>query len=74
MIVALGLACALGVSGILEGFLTPSPLPGAVKVIFGATVWLAFLGYIVVFGRRAQELGHSADLDERLGEAAIPMA
>jgi uncharacterized membrane protein SpoIIM required for sporulation len=72
--VALGLACVLGVSGLLEGFLTPSPLPGPVKVILGAMVWLAFLGYIVVFGRRAADLGHVADLDESLGEATVPMA
>jgi uncharacterized membrane protein SpoIIM required for sporulation len=73
MLVALGLACVLLVSGILEGFVTPAPLPAVVRIGIGATAWIAFFVYIVVLGRRAQAAGQSADLDESLGEAAVPM-
>ena len=52
MPVALGLACVLAVSGLLEAFVTPSPLPTAARVGTGLVVWLAFLGYVVVCGRR----------------------
>jgi uncharacterized membrane protein SpoIIM required for sporulation len=74
MLVALGLAGVLAVSGLLEGFLTPSGLPTALRVGFGALVWLAFLGYIGVLGRRAAEAGADADLDPTLREAAVPRA
>jgi uncharacterized membrane protein SpoIIM required for sporulation len=72
MVVALGLVCVLLVSGLLEGFVTPAPLPAVVRIGIGATVWIAFFAYVVLLGRRAQADGHRADLDERLGEASIP--
>jgi uncharacterized membrane protein SpoIIM required for sporulation len=72
MVVALGLVCVLLVSGVLEGFVTPAPLPAVVRIGIGATVWIAFFAYVVLLGRRAQAGGHQADLDERLGEASVP--
>lgn len=53
MLVALGLVGVLAVSGLLEAFVTPSGLPTALRVGIGVVVWLAFLAYVVVFGRRA---------------------
>jgi uncharacterized membrane protein SpoIIM required for sporulation len=74
MVVALGLAAVLLVSGILEGFVTPAPLPAVVRVGFGASVWIAFFVYVIVLGRRAQAAGERVDIDEKLGEAPLPMA
>ena len=74
MLVALGLVVVLLVSGVLEGFLTPSALPMLVKDVIGALVWLAFLGYVVILGRAAHLEGVSTDLPEELTEAPVPAA
>jgi uncharacterized membrane protein SpoIIM required for sporulation len=70
--VAIGLVAVLLVSGILEGFLTPAPLPPPVKLAVGAFVWLAFLGYVVGFGGRAARAGETADVDELDRESFAP--
>jgi uncharacterized membrane protein SpoIIM required for sporulation len=54
MIVAVGLVFILLVSGILEAYVTPSPLPAALRVGIGAVLWLLFLGYALIWGRTAQ--------------------
>ena len=66
-VVALGLAAVLLVSGVIEAFVTPSGLPTAARIGIGALAELAFLGYIVVFGRRGVRAGSTADvaLEER---------
>lgn len=50
---AIGLVVVLAVSGLLEAFVTPAPLPIAVRIAVGASVWMAFLVYIAVLGRSA---------------------
>jgi uncharacterized membrane protein SpoIIM required for sporulation len=72
MVVALGLVVVLAVSGLLEGFVTPAPLPTGLRVGIGVLCWLGFFAYVLYFGRLAAEDGHRADLDESLGEAAVP--
>jgi uncharacterized membrane protein SpoIIM required for sporulation len=72
MLVALGLVLVLAVSGVIEAFVTPAPLPTAVRIAIGATVWAAFLGYVFVFGARAERAAASADLDPDLAEAVLP--
>ena len=71
MLVALGLACVLLVSGLIEGFVTPAPLPNPVKVVFGATVWLAFFAYVFVLGRQAYRRGATGDIDSRYLEDRV---
>jgi uncharacterized membrane protein SpoIIM required for sporulation len=51
--IAVGLACALAVAGLLESFVTPSSLPPLVRVGIGAVVWLLFLVYALGRGRAA---------------------
>ncbi|MFN8077208.1 MAG: stage II sporulation protein M [Kineosporiaceae bacterium] len=60
--VALGLVGVLFVSGIVEAFVTPSPLPTWARIGIGALVWLAFLGYVTVLGRRAVRAGETGDV------------
>jgi uncharacterized membrane protein SpoIIM required for sporulation len=74
MLVALGLVVVLAVSGVVEAFVTPSPLPTPVRIAIGVTVWLAFLAYVVVLGGRADREGRSADLPEDLSAPAAPTA
>lgn len=61
-IVAIGLAMSLFVSGVIEGFVTPSHLPVWLKITIGALALAAFLGYILVVGGRAVRAGETGDL------------
>ena len=64
----------LCVSGVLEGFVTPSPLPTAARVGIGIVVWCAFLGYIGVYGRRAVQAGELGDVELHLRTQLAPTA
>jgi uncharacterized membrane protein SpoIIM required for sporulation len=60
----LGTALAFVVAGLIEGFVTPSPLPTAVRVGLGVAVELLFLTWVIGRGRIAADLGftgHPAD-------------
>jgi uncharacterized membrane protein SpoIIM required for sporulation len=62
--VALGLIVVLLVSGAIEAFVTPSPLPTWARIMIGVAAEAAFLGYVIVFGRRAAAAGLTADIAE----------
>jgi uncharacterized membrane protein SpoIIM required for sporulation len=51
--VALGLVVVLFVSGLVEGFVTPSSLPVWAKITIGAAVLAAYWTYVLVWGMRA---------------------
>ena len=70
--IALGLAVWLLISGLVEGFVTPSTLPAWARVSIGAIVWLAFLAYVFVLGRRAVAAGLTGDVADEELEAAVP--
>ncbi|WP_406037689.1 stage II sporulation protein M [Micromonospora sp. NBC_00898] len=53
IVVAVGLVGLFAVSALLEAFVTPAPVPVAVRVAIGAAVWLAFLSYALLLGRYA---------------------
>ena len=61
---------ALGLSGLIEGFVTAQPWPWPVKIGIGAVALALFLAYMLVVGRRAQRLGETGDLTEY--EAGTP--
>lgn len=66
--VALGLVLVLALSGLVEGFVTPSLLPAGVKIAIGALVLAGFWAYTLVLGGRAARDGESGLLDEdRMG-------
>jgi hypothetical protein len=52
------------VAGTIEGFVTGSALPTAVRVGLGVTVEVVFLTYAVVLGRRAHRLGLTGVIGE----------
>ncbi len=62
--VAVGLVAVLLVSGLIEALVTPAPLPTAVRVGIGVLAEVAFLGYVVYFGRRAVKAGESGDIED----------
>jgi uncharacterized membrane protein SpoIIM required for sporulation len=72
VLVALGLVLVLGVSGILEAFITPSGLPTVLRVGIGVLAWLGFLGYVQVLGARAARAGETGDVEAHLRDADVP--
>ena len=72
--VVLGLVVVLAVSGVLEAFITPSPLPTWARVGIGALVEAAFLAYVFTLGRRAVGAGETGDLDADLVGDSLPVA
>jgi uncharacterized membrane protein SpoIIM required for sporulation len=60
--VAIGLAGALALSGLVEGFVTGSSLPWWLKIVIGALALAAFWTYTIVLGRRAVRDGETGDL------------
>ncbi|APA94743.1 hypothetical protein NS506_00664 [Nocardia seriolae] len=66
-VVALGLVGVLLVSGFLEGFVTPSGLPTALRVGIGALAELGFLTYVFTRGRIAVREQEAAVRGEEMG-------
>lgn len=62
--VALGLVFVLAVSGLIEAFVTPSPLPTWARIGIGAVAEAAFLLYVLVLGHRAVAAGQTGDIAE----------
>lgn len=65
-VIALGLVGVLLVSGFLEGFVTPSGLPTALRVGIGALAELGFLAYVFGRGRIAVREQESAERPEHI--------
>lgn len=62
--VAVGLVAVLLVAGLVEALVTPSPLPTFVRIAIGVAVEIAFLAYIIHFGRKAARAGETGDVEE----------
>jgi uncharacterized membrane protein SpoIIM required for sporulation len=62
--VAIGLCGVLLVSAVIEAFVTPAPLPTAVRIGIGIAAEIAFLAYIFHFGRKAARAGETGDVDD----------
>jgi uncharacterized membrane protein SpoIIM required for sporulation len=62
MTVAVGLALALLVSGVIEGFVTRQDWPWPIKIGIGTVALAAFLAYQWILGRRAALAGETGDL------------
>jgi len=70
--ITLGLIVVLGVSGLIEAFVTPSSLPTWARITIGAAAVTAFLGYALSLGRRAVTAGVTGDIEE--APDAVPVA
>ena len=69
--IALGLVAVLLVSGIVEAFVTPSPLPTWARVGIGILAEAVFFAYVFVLGRDAFRRGQTGDLDAALLEDRV---
>jgi hypothetical protein len=72
--VALGLVGVLLISGVIEAFVTPSPLPTWARVGIGVLAEAAFLTYVIRYGRRAARAGETGDLALGLREDTAPVS
>ncbi|NIH85343.1 stage II sporulation protein M [Amycolatopsis granulosa] len=71
---ALGLACVLLVSGVIEAFVTPSGLPTWARIVIGLAAEVLFLLYVFVLGRRAVRAGVTGDVASRHAGDLLPEA
>ncbi|MFD6426432.1 stage II sporulation protein M [Streptomyces sp. NPDC060198] len=71
---AIGLALVLFVSGLIEGFVTPSGLPTWARITIGVVAELAFLLYVRVLGGRAVRAGDTGDVAVFERGASVPTA
>ncbi|HTU72157.1 MAG TPA: stage II sporulation protein M [Trebonia sp.] len=62
--ITLGLIAVLGVSGVIEAFVTPSSLPTWARISIGAVAVAAFISYTLVLGRRAVLAGLTGDIQQ----------
>jgi uncharacterized membrane protein SpoIIM required for sporulation len=69
--ITLGLVVVLGVSGLIEAFVTPSPLPTWARITIGAVAVAAFLGYALGLGRCAVLAGVTGDIEEAPDEVPV---
>ncbi|WP_031509772.1 stage II sporulation protein M [Streptomyces megasporus] len=71
---ALGLAAVLFVSGVIEGFVTPSGLPTWARITIGVVAEVAFLAYVHLLGARAVRAGEMGDVEAADRPAEVPTA
>lgn len=64
ILVGAGLVGVLLISGLVEGLVTPSPLPTWLKIAIGTTVLAGYWVYTWVLGSRAAKAQVDADLDQ----------
>jgi hypothetical protein len=62
MSVALGLVVVLFISGVIEAFVTPSPLPTWARIAIGILAEAVFLTYVFTLGRYAVRRGETGDV------------
>jgi uncharacterized membrane protein SpoIIM required for sporulation len=60
--VALGLVVVLAISGVIEAFVTPSPLPIWARISVGVLAETIFLAYVFTVGRWAFQRGATGDV------------
>ncbi len=72
--VALGLIVVLFISGVIEAFVTPSPLPTWARIAIGLLAEAAFLAYVFTLGRYAVRRGETGDVSRTDQGDAAPIA
>jgi uncharacterized membrane protein SpoIIM required for sporulation len=72
--IAMGLVVVLAVSGVIEAFVTPSPLPTWARFGIGVLVEAAFLTYVYTLGRWAVARGEIGDLQEAYVGDSLPVS
>jgi uncharacterized membrane protein SpoIIM required for sporulation len=68
VVVVVGLVACFAVAGFVEGFVTPSALPTALRIGVGVAVLAGFVTYVVALGPRAVAAGHTGLFGEHGGD------
>ncbi|MGB3764268.1 MAG: stage II sporulation protein M [Ornithinimicrobium sp.] len=71
--VSLGLVVVLLISGLIEAFVTPSPLPTWARVGIGALALGLFFLYVFTLGRWAVQRGRTGDVEDAMLAAEAPI-
>ncbi|MGB3258796.1 MAG: stage II sporulation protein M [Ornithinimicrobium sp.] len=71
--VSLGLVVVLLISGLIEAFVTPSPLPTWARVSIGALALGLFFLYVFTLGRWAVQRGRTGDVEDNMLSAEAPI-
>ena len=71
---AIGLALVLLISGLIEAFVTPSPLPTWARIGIGVAAEAAFLLWVFLPGRRAALAGATGDVEASQRGDLLPTA
>lgn len=74
MSVALGLVAILFLTGVIEAFVTPSPLPTWARIGIGLVAEGLFFAYVFTFGRYAVRRGETGDVSAVDQGDAAPVA
>ncbi len=71
--IILGLIIVFILAGLIEGFVTPSPLETWARVSIGVAAFVAFWSYILAFGPSAAAQGHTGSINDsmRIREAEL---
>lgn len=59
VVIVIGLVLVFLAAALIEGFVTGAPISTYLRVGIGVASWVAFVLYVVVFGRRAEAAGKS---------------
>ncbi len=59
VVIIIGLIACFTVAGFIEGFVTPSDLPTALRVAVGVAAFAAFVTYVTMLGSRAAAAGYT---------------
>ena len=70
----MGLVVVLLITGLIEAFVTPSPLPTWLRVGIGVAALVAFFVYVWTLGRRAYKAGEYGDVEGADRESTDPVA
>lgn len=70
----MGLAVVLLITGIIEAFVTPSPLPTWLRVGIGVVAEIGFFVYVWTLGRRAHRAGEDGDVELADRDTTDPVA
>lgn len=64
--IILGLIIVFILAGLIEGFVTPSPLETWARISIGVAAFVAFWSYILAFGPSAAALGHTGSINDSM--------
>ena len=62
--IIIGLVIVFVIAGLIEGFVTPSPLDTWARISIGAAAFFAFWSYVLALGPAAAALGHTGSITD----------